>query len=67
MVKVVLDTNVIISAALSPTGTCAKIIDVVTTDTQIQLFYSSEILLEYKQVLFREHLKMITDYMKLML
>jgi putative PIN family toxin of toxin-antitoxin system len=61
MFKIVLDTNVIISAALSPTGNCARIIRAVAGSVEIKLFYSPEILLEYKQVLSREHLKIGTE------
>ena len=56
MIKVVIDTNIIISAALSPSGTPAKIIDMIFED-RIQLFYSSGILAEYTDVLSRPRLK----------
>ena len=56
MLKVVLDTNVVISAALSPTGNCAKIINMVTFNEETQLFYSADILSEYEEVLSRGHL-----------
>ena len=57
MLKVVLDTNIVISAALSPTGNCAKIFDIITADNdQIQLFCNEVILLEYQNVLSRKHL-----------
>ena len=56
MLKIVLDTNVVISAALSPTGNCAEIIDTIGDNEQIQLFYNEKILFEYKEVLSRKHL-----------
>lgn len=55
MIKVVIDTNIIISAALSPHGNPAKIIDMVFEDN-LQLYYSLEILAEYKDVLSRPRL-----------
>jgi putative PIN family toxin of toxin-antitoxin system len=56
MIKIVLDTNVIISAAFSPSGNCARIINLLTGSEEIQLFYSESILAEYQLVLSREHL-----------
>ena len=56
MLKVVLDTNVIISAALSLNGTCAKIINMIACNEEIQPFYKADILFEYEEVLSREHL-----------
>ncbi len=56
MLNVVVDTNVIISAALSPEGNAAKILDLIADNEEIQLFYSTEILLEYKQILSRKRL-----------
>jgi putative PIN family toxin of toxin-antitoxin system len=57
MLKIVLDTNVIISAALSPTGNCEKIINTIDDNEEIQLFYSADILAEYEKVLSRKHLR----------
>jgi putative PIN family toxin of toxin-antitoxin system len=51
--KVVIDTNIIISAVLSPSGKPAEIIKLIEDNEQIQFFYSSEILAEYKDVLSR--------------
>jgi len=55
MKKVVLDTNVIVSAIFSPNGKCSKILDMVFTD-KIQICYSIDILSEYKDVLSRPSL-----------
>jgi len=55
MINVVLDTNVIISAAFSPSGNCARIINLLSDSEQIQLFYGNSILDEYQLVLSREH------------
>lgn len=48
MIKVVIDTNIIISATLTPSGNLAKIIDMVFED-KLQIFYSLQILSEYKR------------------
>ena len=58
--KVVIDTNIVISAAISPNGNCAKIIDAIAENKEIQLYYNEKILFEYKEVLSRKHLR-ITD------
>jgi putative toxin-antitoxin system toxin component, PIN family len=50
MFKVVIDTNVFISVIISASGNPAKIMDLIA-DGQIILFYSSDILDEYKRVL----------------
>jgi len=53
MKKVVLDTNIIISAFLSPTGKPAAILlSVLRQELEIQ--YNTEIIVEYEQVLSRE-------------
>jgi putative PIN family toxin of toxin-antitoxin system len=54
--NVVLDTNIIVSAALSPTGNPAKIIALIP-EKEIQVYYGSGILSEYKDVLSRPRLK----------
>ncbi|MCL2754579.1 MAG: putative toxin-antitoxin system toxin component, PIN family [Oscillospiraceae bacterium] len=59
--NIVLDTNVIISAALSPHGNCAKIIDMLTEQNNIQLYYGYEICVEYTKVLSRPRLKLAAD------
>ena len=56
MLKVILDTNIVISAALSQNGNCANVIGIITDDEQVQLFISEEILFEYEEVLSRKHL-----------
>ena len=48
--RVVLDTNVIISAAISSLGNPAKIVELVS-DGIITMYYSNEILSEYEEVL----------------
>ncbi len=51
MVKIVVDTNIVISAALSPQGNPAKIIRLVRDNEDIQLYLNEVILAEYKKVL----------------
>lgn len=53
MTEIVLDTNLLISANLSPNGKPAKILDMITDD-KVKLYYSEEILAEYKDVLSRK-------------
>jgi len=53
MIKIVLDTNIIISAALSPSGNCARIINLLADTKQAALFYAKPILAEYQLVLSR--------------
>ena len=55
MHRVVLDTNVIVSAALTSTGNPAKLIELVS-DGEIVLYYSKEMLEEYEDVFSREKL-----------
>ncbi|MCL1858867.1 MAG: putative toxin-antitoxin system toxin component, PIN family [Oscillospiraceae bacterium] len=56
MKNVVVDTNIIISAAISVNGNPAVIMDLVS-DKAIQAYYNDEILDEYKRVLAYERLK----------
>jgi len=58
MINIVLDTNIIISAALSPKGNPAKILELVTNDEEVQIYYNAPIIAEYQDVLSREHLKL---------
>jgi putative PIN family toxin of toxin-antitoxin system len=51
--KVVLDTNVIVSALINPHGTPAVIINLLLNGT-ITLLYDNRILDEYRRVLYRE-------------
>ena len=52
MLRIVVDTNVVVSAFLSPGGNPAKIIDLIT-DNELRICYSAEILAEYIDVLSR--------------
>jgi putative PIN family toxin of toxin-antitoxin system len=56
----VLDTNILVSALLSPLGNPAKIYRMFLTQT-LKVVYSAGILVEYNDVLFRERLKIPTD------
>jgi putative PIN family toxin of toxin-antitoxin system len=53
MQRVVLDTNILVSALLTPAGVSAKIFDIFETE-QIDIYYSKGIMDEYEDVLFRQ-------------
>ena len=55
MSSVVLDTNIIISAALVSLGKPARIIELISDD-KLELIYNDSILNEYEDVLSRERL-----------
>jgi len=61
MIKVVIDTNVLVSAALTPNGNPAKILDLICSSTTLQVCYSTDILAEYRDVLSRPHLKITAE------
>ena len=54
--KVVLDTNVLVSAFLSPAGTAAQIVSLVWQGN-LQVCYNQEIMDEYEEVLSRPNFK----------
>jgi len=56
MLKVVLDTNIIISAALSLNGNPSKIVEILENNDDIKFYYTTNILVEYKRVLSYEKL-----------
>lgn len=49
-IKIVLDTNVLVSSLITKEGNCADIIKLVTRQ-KVQLYYNAEIFAEYKRVL----------------
>ena len=59
--KIVIDTNVIVSAALSPKGNPARILDLVADDAEIEVYYSAEMMAEYEKVLSRDYLNISYD------
>jgi len=59
--RVVVDTNILVSAALSPNGNPAKIIALISSGEEIQVYYSREILAEYKDVLSRQKLNIAAE------
>jgi putative PIN family toxin of toxin-antitoxin system len=63
MNNAVLDTNIIVSALLSPNGVCAKIMNMVFNG-EMQIIYSEGILNEYKDVLFRASLDLSIERRK---
>ena len=60
MYNVVLDTNVLISAAISPTGNPAKIVNM-ALDKIIEITLSDEIIAEYEEVLSRKEFNFGSD------
>jgi len=61
MTNIVIDTNVIVSAAISPMGNPAKIKAIIASSEDIQVFYSDTMLDEYKRVLAYERLKIAIE------
>ena len=68
--KIVLDTNVLVSGLLTPFGTSGEIVRMVSAGNLV-IQYDSRILLEYKDVLYRpkfqfnsEHIDLLLDYIK---
>jgi len=61
MTNIVIDTNILISAALSPEGNPAKILNQIISETAIRLFYATEIFEEYNRVLSYERLNIKSD------
>ena len=64
--KLVLDTNIIVSALLSPGGVPAKILNLVLTGSAL-LIYDNSVLAEYVYVLGREKLKIDQDLRNLVI
>lgn len=64
--KIILDTNIIVSALLSPKGLPAKILNLVLDD-QVKIIYDNNILLEYIDVFGREHFKLNQELVNILL
>jgi putative PIN family toxin of toxin-antitoxin system len=58
--KAVLDTNILVSALLSPSGNPARIIDMFLAGT-LDLVFSAGIMAEYEEVLHRPRLRIPAD------
>ena len=54
--KVILDTNVIVSALLTPSGLSAKILNLILNGS-ITIVYDNKIMIEYVEILNRKQLK----------
>jgi putative PIN family toxin of toxin-antitoxin system len=59
-VRVVLDTNVLVSAVLTAQGTCARIVDMIA-DGALDLYADDRILAEYDSVLHRPELRIAPE------
>jgi len=55
MMRVVIDTNILVSSTLSPKGNPSRIMTLISFE-ELQLFYCTKILDEYKKVLAYERL-----------
>lgn len=53
MIRIVLDTNVLLSALLNPQGAPAQVLLLTVLEPDIQLCVSDEIFAEYEEVLHR--------------
>jgi putative PIN family toxin of toxin-antitoxin system len=60
--RVTLDTNVLVSAFLSKDGTCADILDLVSTFEEIRLVMSQEILSEFAEGVKSEEVRSRLGY-----
>lgn len=56
MLKIVADTNVIVSSMISPGGNPARVM-FLFFERRVDLYYSGDIMFEYEDVLFRPRLK----------
>ncbi len=56
--RVVLDTNVLVSALRTPRGTCDRVLRL-ALEGRLELVYSTAIMVEYLQVLSRPQLKVL--------
>lgn len=60
--RVTLDTNVLVSAFISKEGTCADVLDLISTFEEIHLVLSEEILSEFSEVMKRGEVKSRLGY-----
>ena len=60
MKKLVLDTNILVSALMTPKGKPAQVWNMIT-DELAQMYYSDLIMQEYVKVLYRRHLNLYVD------
>ena len=65
--QIVIDTNIVISAALSQHGNPARIIRYIAESDDVEFYYSKSILAEYKKVLAYERLKISSEIQEKML
>lgn len=68
--RVVLDTNVVVSAHLKPTGVSARVLALVQAGTETTLLYDDRIIAEYREVLARkgmpaEHIEMFLSSLQM--
>lgn len=63
MLRVVFDTNIVVSALLNEAGLPALLLDLATSN-KIQLYYSQALMTEYKEVLAREKFNLPKEKIK---
>lgn len=57
MIRIVLDTNVLVSALLNRHGAPAQVLRMILQDPEMQLYISGEVYAEYDEILRRPKLK----------
>jgi putative PIN family toxin of toxin-antitoxin system len=60
MIRLVLDTNVVVSALMTPLGSPGKVLDLVFNG-DVTMYYSCDILIEYENVMSRPALKITPE------
>ena len=61
MIRVVLDTSVLVSAVISPTGPNAQVFQLITAG-KIRFYLTDDVLCEYHRVFEYERLRHLTHY-----
>jgi len=64
MQRLIIDTNVIVSALISRNGVPAKIIDEIILENKVQVYLSNDIYEEYVTVIHRDKFSKIKDFTK---
>jgi uncharacterized protein len=60
--SVVIDTNVIVSAFINPSGVPARVLEYLLTEDAVQICISPDVLSEYEIVLAREKFKSFPNF-----
>lgn len=65
--QIVIDTNIIVSAVLSPQGNPARVFQFILDNHDVQLYYNVVILAEYEKVLAYERLNISAEKQRIYL